>query len=197
MNDRINNLCAKIASPLERDYMDPMVDYIGIISAIIVLVAALFGLIPPILSTSASGGKSDHATSELIGGLRPILLAIGGLAVFFFYMFGMMGLTDFMSSSNKKDEPAIELHNVSEEELNLIVNAELLSQYRDRDEALLKIIDFALTEGKQGLAILAASKLSQYRDRDEQLERILTQFVPAPEPSPAAPSKSQTPEQTE
>ena len=166
-----------------------MVEFLGIISAIIVLIAALFGLIPPILSTSASGGKSDHATSELISGLKPIIIAIGGLSVFFFYMFGMKGLTDYMSGSDLSEEPALELRNVSDEDLNLVLNATLLSRHKDRDAALLQIVDFALKEGNQPLAVLAASNLSRYTDRDEQLDRILDQFVPPTDNQPQASSK--------
>lgn len=155
-----------------------MVEILGFVSAVLVLVAALFGLIPPILSSSAGGRKTDHATADLINISKVFFVIVGCLGVFFLFTGGMRALSDYMSSSIRKEEIGPELRNISDEDFNLVKNAELFTTYADRDAALKRIIEFALEQGKQPLATLAASKLSTYTERNEQLTKILDHFVP-------------------
>lgn len=150
-----------------------MADVLGFATAVVVLIAALFGLIPPLLSNSGGeGAMSDKAAASFIESITPIVVIAGLLGLFFFYLFGMTSLANGVSGGNIQGEETIDLRGLNEDDYNIIANAELLSNYRERDAAFQEIVNFALFQENYALATLAASNLSNYRARNEQALRI-------------------------
>lgn len=154
-------------------------EILGFATAVVTLVAALFGLIPPLLSKSQGGAKSDDSVSGFVSALTPIAVIGGMMGLYFFFMFGMTAIPRYMSS-NRATKEVIEIKDVSNADRNLVSAAELMAYPGERDAALTQIIDHALTDGNFPLALLAASKISFSGARDEQLVRIRTAMTAKP-----------------
>lgn len=165
-------------------------DFLGFIAAILTLVAALFGLIPPLLSKAQAGGQSDESVSGFVKALTPIVVIGGMLGIYFLYMFGMTALPRYMMSRPEKE--IAEIKGVSDADWNLVRSAEMLTYSGERDAALVRIIDHAIANSDFPLAILATSNLSYSSQRDEQLVRIQGAMLSGPKPIKGLPSPPAT-----
>ncbi|WP_172746578.1 hypothetical protein [Neorhizobium sp. T25_13] len=157
-------------------------DFLGFVAAVLTVVAALFGLIPPILSKSQGGAKSDESVSGFVKALTIIFMICGVMGIYFLFMFGMTALPRYMIS-NRLPKEAVVIKNFSDTDWNLVLSAEMLAYSSERDVALIEIIDHALSRANYPLALLAASKISYRNPRDEQIARIRRAMMVGSEPS--------------
>ncbi len=159
-----------------------MLEYLGFASAFLTVVAALFGLIPPILSNSQGGKKSDESVSSFVRALTPIFVICGFLVTYFLFVYGMTALPRFMSSVGPKKE-VTEIRGLSDADRNLVYSAESISYSSSRDPALVQIVDYGIYHANYPLALLAASKISYADQRDGQLTRIRNAITKKVEPA--------------
>ncbi|MFK0207219.1 hypothetical protein [Agrobacterium sp. NPDC090283] len=145
-------------------------EYLGFASAFLTVVAALFGLIPPILSKGQNGTKSDESVSSFVRALTPIFVICGLLITYFIFIYGMTALPRFMSSRPSKE--VVEIRNLHDADWNLVHSAELISYSSSRNAALVQIVDHGLNQANYPLALLAASKITFSAQRDTELAKI-------------------------
>ncbi|MBB4304555.1 hypothetical protein GGD81_003615 [Rhodobium orientis] len=149
-----------------------MVDYLGLAAAVIVLVAALFGLIPPILSGSSGvDSKARDSMVSFIDSMKFIFVIIGLLFIYFLYMVGISNLPELMGLKHG-EEFAENIKGLSNYEYNIVKNVDRMPYSNSRGEALISIIDRAIEEEKFPLAILAASRIPYSDKKNEQIIRI-------------------------
>ena len=160
--------------------------FLGFVTAVLTLVAALFGLIPPILSKSQGGAKSDESVSGFVNALTTIFVICGVMGIYFLFMFGMTALPRYMMS-NRPAKEAVEIKNISDIDWNLVLSAEMLAYSDERDVALIEIIEHALADANYPLALLAASKITYSSPRNEQIARIRRAMMVKTEPNKAEP----------
>ncbi len=149
-----------------------MTEYLGLITAIVVLIAALFGLIPPLLSGSPSGSKSDEAVAGLLDATKPFLVIGAIILLFFTYMYLGTNITRFMAPSHEEPEVSLSIKNLSDGDINMVLNADLISSTHKRNDALGEIVEHALKYNNAALATLAASEISATHLRNEMLLQV-------------------------
>lgn len=162
-----------------------MIELLGFFTAAITLVAALFGLIPPLLSSSGRNGSlSDRSASEIIEAVKPFVVIGGIMALYFFFMFASTSFLKFQREERGEEE-AVEIFGVTDSDRNLVTSAVLLLSHRSRTEALIEIVGVALAQENLPLAILAASEIMEPNVKNEQLEFIRRAMIEASTPDPA------------
>jgi hypothetical protein len=154
-----------------------MTDVLGLVAAVLVLIAALFGLIPPLLAGPNKNNELQRSATDFLDGIKVVSVIIGILFIMFMMMSWPAVFQRVMAWGSDEGQEEVQVLGLDNRDRNLLILTTEIWSSTARNEALLRVIDHALDEENFPLAIAAAREVWSSSEKNEQLQRVLEAMI--------------------